>query len=109
MPLLPAFIDGLATALSTGFNLEGAVAQASEGVPQGLLRDELQTINQAISNGVPLTEAFSSLKQRICGNEVTSLAVALTLFAGMGGRVLEPFHRLGDKIREQQKIAEKGF
>ena len=63
IPLLPGFIDGLASALSTGFNLEGAVAQAVQAVPSGLLRDELDRVVLGISRGLTVEEAFSGLKK----------------------------------------------
>ncbi|MCB0339318.1 MAG: type II secretion system F family protein, partial [Bdellovibrionales bacterium] len=107
IPLLPGFIDGLASALSTGFNLEGAVAQAVQAVPSGLLRDELDRVVLGISRGLTVEEAFSGLKRRIAGREITSLAVALVLFSGMGGRMLEPIRRLARKTREQQTVVER--
>jgi len=107
IPQLAPFIDGLASALSTGFNLEGALAQATQGVPPGLLRDELDRMVKALSAGFTVREAISLLKERISGREIISLVVALSLFSTMGGTVLEPFRRLAKKIREQQTVVER--
>lgn len=107
VPQLAPFIDGIASALGTGFNIEGAIVQAAEGVPPGLLKDELDRIVRALNAGFTVKEATTLLKERITGKEVTALAVSLTLFASMGGHVLEPFRRLARKIREQEGVADK--
>lgn len=107
VPQLPAFIDSLAAALGTGFNIEAAVIQAAQSVPPSLLRTELDRVVDALNRGLALDEAISILKLRVAGKEITSLAVALNLFHGMGGRLLEPFKRLGRKIREQQIVVER--
>lgn len=108
-PQIPTFIDGLVTALSTGFNLEAAVAQATEGLPAGLLRTEMERVVGGIQKGLSIEEAFQSVKHRIAGNEVASIAVALSLFYNMGGRMLEPFKRLSRKVREEQKVLERAL
>lgn len=107
VPQLAPFIDGIASGLSTGFNVEQAIVQAAEGVPPGLLRTELERVVRALNAGFGVREAITVLKDRISGREVTSLAVALNLFATMGGHVLEPFRRLASKIREQQAVLER--
>ena len=100
IPHLAPFIDGLASALSTGFNLEGAVVQAAQGVPPGLLRTELNRVVNALNQGLTIKEAVGVLRDQISGREVTSLVVSLGLFSTMGGHVLEPFRRLARKIRQ---------
>jgi len=107
VPQLPAFIDGLASALGTGFNIEGAVVQAAQGVPAGLFRTELDRIVHGLNRGLTVQEALGVLRQRISGREITSLSVAIGLFSSMGGTVLEPFRRLAQKIRDQQGVIEK--
>jgi tight adherence protein B len=107
VPQLPGFIDGLASALSTGFNIEGAIIQASHSVPPGLLRDELDKVVAALNRGFSVSEAMGILRERLTGREITSLVVALGLFSTMGGHVLEPFRRLAQKIREQHVVTEK--
>lgn len=107
VPQLAPFIDGLASALSTGFNLEGALAQAAQGVPPGLLRDELERMVKALNTGFTVKESVTILKERISGREIIALVVALNLFASLGGTVLEPFRRLARKIREQQTVVER--
>lgn len=106
-PHLPPFIDGLASALSTGFNIQEAIAQASYGVPPGLLRSELDRVCAALEKGFSVKDSMGILRERIAGREVISLVVSLSLFANMGGHVLEPFRRLARKVREQQSVIEK--
>lgn len=107
IPHLPGFIDSIASALGTGFNIEGAIIQAAQAVPPGILSTELQRVEAALNRGFSVQEAMSILKQRISGKEITSLAVALGLFSSLGGSMLEPFRRLARKIREQQQVVEK--
>lgn len=107
VPQLPAFIDGLASALGTGFNTEGAIVQAAQGMPPGLLRTELDRVVSALNKGMTINESIALLKQRIEGREIISLCVALNLFSSMGGTMLEPFRRLAAKIRQQQQVVEK--
>lgn len=107
VPLLPPFIDGIASALGTGFNIEAAITQAAQAVPNGLLRKELDRVVDALHKGFTVKEAIGLLKDRVSGKEITSLVVALDLFSSMGGHVLEPFRRLAIKIREQQHVIEK--
>jgi Flp pilus assembly protein TadB len=107
VPQLPAFIDGLASALGTGFNTEGAIIQAAQGMPPGLLRTELDRVVSALNKGMTIVESIALLKQRIEGREIISLCVALQLFSSMGGTMLEPFRRLAAKIRQQQQVVEK--
>lgn len=107
IPQIAPFIDGLATALSTGFNVESAIAQASHTVPPGILRSELDRVCVALNKGFSVKDSLSMLRERIIGKEITSLVVSLALFATMGGTVLEPLKRLARKIREQQTVTER--
>lgn len=109
IPQIPTFIDALTTALGTGFSLEAAIAQAAQAIPPGLLRSEVERAVQGINQGLSIDEAFGTLKQRISGKEITSIAIALSLFYGMGGRMLEPFKRLAAKVRDEQKVVEKAL
>ncbi len=107
IPQLPVFIDGLASALGTGFNIEGAIIQATQSVPEGLLRTELDRVVNCLNRGFSVNDSIAVIKQRIRGKEIISLSVALNLFATMGGTLLEPFRRLAAKIREQQTVVER--
>ena len=107
IPQLAPFIDAIASALSSGLNIEAAIVTSAESVPPGLLRTELEKVISAINRGFSVREAMGVLRERIVGREITSLAVALTLFASMGGSVLEPFRRLARKLREQQTVADR--
>lgn len=104
---LPGFVDGLASALATGFNIESAFIQASQSVPSGILRMELDRIVNCLNRGLSIDESLEVLRERIMGKEVISVAVSIQLFHDMGGRMLEPFRRLARKIREQQIVVEK--
>ncbi len=106
-PQLPPFIDGLVSALGTGYNLEQAIILASEGVPPGVLRSELDIVSNALNLGFSIKDALGVLRDKIAGREITSLIVSVGLFASMGGTALEPFRRLANKIREQQSVSER--
>ena len=107
IPHLPSYIDGLAAALGTGFNIDAAIVHSTLGVPDGILRSELDKVSAALNAGLGVKEALSLLGDRITGREITALVVCISLFASLGGHELEPFRRLAAKIREQQIITEK--
>lgn len=108
-PQLAPFIDGLASELSTGFNLEAAIAQAAVTIPPGPLRIELDRVVSGLNSGLAAKEAMGILRDRVAGSEVTALVVAISLFASMGGHALEPFRRLATKIREQQNVMDRAM
>ena len=107
IPHLPPFIDGLASALSTGFNIQEAIVQAAHGVPPGILRGELDRVCSALEKGFSVKDSMGILRERIAGREIVSLVVSLSLFANIGGSVLEPFRRLARNIRQQQEVLNK--
>jgi Flp pilus assembly protein TadB len=107
VPQLPTFVDGLATALATGYNIEAAVKQSTQGLPEGLLRKELERVTTALERGLNLAESFSLMKYHLYGQEIVALASAIILFRDLGGRMIEPFRQLAKKVREQQAIIER--
>jgi Flp pilus assembly protein TadB len=107
IPQLAPFIDAIASALSSGFNIEAALMTSAESIPEGVLRSELDKVSAALGRGFSVRESMAILRDRMAGREVTSLSVALGLFSSMGGSVLEPFRRLARKLREQQSVAER--
>lgn len=107
IPHLPPFIDGLAAALATGFNIESAIVEATNGIPPGVFRDEMNRVVQSLNRGFTIEESIGALRQNLSGKEIISLCVALNLFATIGGHLLEPFRRLARKIRDQQQVIEK--
>ncbi|MCB9029533.1 MAG: type II secretion system F family protein [Deltaproteobacteria bacterium] len=107
LPQIPSYIDGLMAALGSGSSLEAALAHGTQAVPDGLLRQELETACNSLKSGMTIEEAFEGVRVSIQGREVISLIAALSLFSNMGGRMLEPFQRLAQKIREQQHAVEK--
>jgi Flp pilus assembly protein TadB len=104
---LPPFIDSIVASLSAGANLEIAMLQASAGVPPGLLHDELSRMCTAMQSGFSLREAALLLRERVPGQEIVALVVALSLFSAVGGTALDPFQRLALKLREQHQVAER--
>lgn len=107
IPQLAPFIDAIASSLSSGFNIEAAICASAEAIPEGTLRTELDKVVSALNRGFSVRESMAVLRDRIVGREIISLSVALSLFATMGGNVLEPFRRLARKLREQQTVAER--
>ncbi|MDZ4784732.1 MAG: type II secretion system F family protein [bacterium] len=103
VPQIPSFLDGLTAALNTGYSLDAALTQGTNSVPKGLLRNELENAVTMLNSGMTLSESFRRIRQRIVGREIISVVSALDLFSSMGGRMMDPFDRLGRKIREQEQ------
>ncbi|MBL7662678.1 type II secretion system F family protein [bacterium] len=104
---LPGFVDALSASLQTGYNMEKAIDHATVALPQGVFKRELRRVTELLDKGVALDDALIVISNRITGQEIVSLLVTIRLFSDMGGRVLEPFRRLGFKIREQQAVLER--
>ena len=102
VPQIPSFLDGLTTALNTGYSIDAALLQGAQSIPEGILRSELENAINLLNSGMTVDEAFKRLRQRIVGREIISIVTAIDLFSSMGGRMLDPFERLGRKMRDQQ-------
>ncbi len=107
VPQLPSFLDAMTAALSTGFSIDAALAQGAQAVPNGFLRDELENAVHLMRSGMTIDEAFKRTRQRLTGREIISVITAIDLFASMGGRMLDPFERLGSKMRDQERALER--
>lgn len=107
VPQLPSFLDAMTAALSTGFSIDAALAQGAQAVPNGFLRDELENAVHLMRSGMTIDEAFRRTRQRLTGREIISVITAIDLFASMGGRMLDPFERLGSKMRDQERALER--
>lgn len=107
VPQLPGFLDTLAASLSTGYNMEVAVEHATNSLPEGVLKTEFMRAIRMMQKGMRLEESLDYIVRRISGQEVVSIVITIKLFSDMGGRGLEPFRRLGYKMREQQSVLER--
>ncbi|MCB0346455.1 MAG: type II secretion system F family protein [Bdellovibrionales bacterium] len=107
VPHLPGFLDSLGASLGTGYNMETAVLHATNSLPDGILKTEFKKVCRLTQKGFTLDEALEFALRRISGQEIVSVVVTIRLFADMGGRGLEPFKRLGYKMREQQSVLER--
>lgn len=107
VPHLPGFLDTLGASLATGYNMDTAVLHATNSLPDGILKTEFKKVCRLTQKGFTLDEALDFALRRISGQEIVSVVVTIRLFADMGGRGLEPFKRLGYKMREQQAVLER--
>jgi Flp pilus assembly protein TadB len=107
VPLLPGFLDTLSASLGTGYNMEVAVEHATNSLPEGMLKTEFTRVVRMMNKGMMMNEALEYMVRRISGQEIVSIVITIRLFADMGGRGLEPFRRLGYKMREQQSVLER--
>jgi Flp pilus assembly protein TadB len=107
VPHLPALIDALEASLRAGYNLELALEHATTAIPDGILHAECRRVVMLINNKVSLEDSLDYLTRRISGQEIISLVIAIKLFADMGGRMLAPLQRLGQKMRQQRAVLER--
>lgn len=107
VPHLPGFVDTLEASLRAGYNLDVAVQHATQALPNGVLHTECEKVVSMIENRVALEEALDYLTRRIAGQEVASLVIAIKLFSDIGGRILVPLQRLGQKMRQQRTVIER--
>jgi len=109
VPQLPSFLDALIASLSTGYSIDAALLQGAQAMTKGVLHDEFEHAVNLLKSGMSIDESFKRLRQRVTGREVISIVTAIDLFTSMGGRMLDPFERLGKKIREQERALERAY
>lgn len=107
VPHLPGFIDTLAASLSAGYSMEIAIEHGANALPPGVLKSEFSKVTKMIEKGMTLDESLDLMGNRISGQEMVALLITIRMFSDMGGRVLTPFKRLGQKMREQQAVLER--
>jgi tight adherence protein C len=85
---LPFFLDIITLCVEAGLNLSGALNQAVQRGPKGVLRDELQKVLRDVRAGKQRAEAMRAMAERlgesVIANLVTSLIQAENLGMNLG-------------------------
>ena len=100
--------DAVTMAVEAGLSLPGALQQATQNGPDGLLKKEIQRVNRDIKAGAGRIEALEALAERLNLREVTGVVAALAQADRSGGSVGETLRIQADQQRvERFQRAEK--
>ncbi len=106
--LLPTYLDFITMAVEAGLSLPGALQQATQNGPEGLLKKEIQRVNRDIKAGAGRIEALEAMATRLNLREVTGVVAALAQADRSGGSVGETLRIQADQQRiERFQRAEK--
>ncbi len=100
---LPQVLDAIASGLSAGLSLQGAVEYALPELPQPS-RAAFQTLSRRMSLGIPVEEALTRLQDDV-KEEALSLAVdGLILQRQFGGDMVQMLEETAGLIRERLEL-----
>lgn len=106
--LLPTYLDFMTMAVEAGLSLTGAIAQAINNGPPGLLKLELEKVMRDVKAGAGRVEALIAMSERLEIKEVSTLVNSLAQAERTGGSVGETLRRQADQRRvERFQRAEK--
>jgi tight adherence protein C len=106
--MLPTYLDFITMAVEAGLSLPGALQQATQNGPDGLLKKEIQRVNRDIKAGAGRIEALEAMAERLNLREVTGVVAALAQADRSGGSVGETLRIQADQQRvERFQRAEK--
>lgn len=106
--MLPTYLDFITMAVEAGLSLPGALMQATQNGPDGLLKQEIQRVNRDIKAGAGRIEALEAMAARLDLREVTSVIAALAQAERTGGSVGNTLRIQADQQRiERFQRAEK--
>jgi tight adherence protein C len=100
---LPFFLDIITLCVEAGLNLHGAMQQAVQKGPKGVLRDELQRVLRDIRAGKPRAQAFRHMAERLKEPSITNL-VATIIQAEAVGMNLGPVLRAQADQRRSERF-----
>jgi Flp pilus assembly protein TadB len=99
---LPLFAELLGERISSGVPFASALTEATNTLPEGILRKELEQLRGDIQRGIPARRALGAFKSRLSGPEVRAFCAALKMYCLGGSQLGEPIKRLGSFIREHR-------
>lgn len=106
--LLPTYLDFMTMAVEAGLSLTGAIAQAINNGPPGLLKLELEKVMRDVKAGAGRVEALMAMSERLEIKEISTLVNSLAQAERTGGSVGETLRRQADQRRvERFQRAEK--
>lgn len=106
--LLPIYIDYITLAVEAGLNLSGAIAQAVDNGPHGVLNREFSMLLRDVKAGLPRAQALRRLHKRIDLAEVGAFVAAINQAERSGGSLGKALRAQAERTRyERFQRAEK--
>lgn len=108
LKLLPVYLDYITLAVEAGLNLSGAINQAVEKGPKGMLGVEFKKVLRDLKAGVPRTEALESMSERLDMLTIKSVVSSMVQAERMGANMGPTLRILAEQRRiERFQRAEK--
>lgn len=108
MKSLPFFLDIVTLCVEAGLNLQGAMNQAVQKGPKGVMRDELQKVLRDIRAGKPRAESLRAMAARLNEPSVTNLVTSLIQAESLGMNLGPVLRTQADQRRSERFLrAEK--
>jgi tight adherence protein C len=107
---MPFFLDVITLCVEAGLNLQGAMNQAVQKGPKGVMRDELQKVLRDIRAGKQRAEALRAMAERLGEASITNLVTSLIQAESLGmnlGPVLraQSEQRRSERFLRAEKLA----
>jgi tight adherence protein C len=100
---LPFFLDVITLCVEAGLNLQGAMNQAVQKGPKGVMRDELQKVLRDIRAGKQRAEALRAMAERLGEASITNLVTSLIQAESLGMN-LGPVLRAQSEQRRSERF-----
>jgi tight adherence protein C len=101
---LPFFLDLVTLSVEAGLNVSGALAEATDKLPQGPLRDEMNRVLREIRAGRPRAAALQGFSDRVQLVPVSTLVAAMNT-AEKQGATLAPILRAQAAQRRAERFS----
>lgn len=105
---LPFFLDVITLCVEAGLNLQGAIMQAVEKGPKGVMRDELQKVLRDIRAGKQRAESLRAMANRLAEPSISGLVGSLIQAESLGMNLGPVLRAQADQRRSERFLrAEK--
>ncbi len=107
---LPVYLDFLTMAVEAGLNLTGALQQAMDKGPKGMIRSEFGIVLRDLRSGLSRADAFKRLAERIDLPEVTGFVNSMIQAERMGSSMaatlrVQAEQRRTERFQRAEKLA----
>lgn len=100
--LLPIYIDYITLAVEAGLNLSGAIAQAIDNGPRGILNHEFGMVLRDVKAGLPRAQALRRMHQRIDLPELGAFVAAINQAERSGGSLGKALRAQAERTRSER-------
>ena len=100
--LLPIYIDYITLAVEAGLNLSGAMAQAIDNGPKGVLNREFSMVLRDVNAGLPRAQALRRMHQRIELPEIGAFVAAINQAERSGGSLGKALRAQAERTRNER-------